>query len=114
MTNPKGEITMQAGGKAYRLHLGMSGLGDLQERFGEKFDAVLEGAMDGKLPSLKMVHAIIATALERHHGEDVKSGAARWIADDIMAENPDALPALLRAAFPDVEDGEPKKAKAAA
>lgn len=110
--NPKGELAVTAGGKKYRLHLGMSVLADLQEEWGDKLDAILSPSDDGKLPDLRVVHAIFFAALQRYHADE----ADRWLVDDIIAENQNAWADLLAAAFPDPEegDGKPGKKKAAA
>lgn len=102
MANPTGELKVTAGGKEYRLHLGMSALAEIQERFGAEFEAILVPSEAGKLPSFRVMHAIILAALQRYHGD----AADRWLADDIMAENQDALADLLVAAFPNPEAGD--------
>lgn len=97
MANPTGEFKVKAGGKEYRLHLGMSVLADLQAEWGDEFEAVMTSASTSKLPNLKVVQAIFMGALQRYHS-DV---ADRWLVDDIIAENQAALPKLLNNAFPD-------------
>lgn len=100
MANPKGELKVKAGGKEYRLHLGMSVLADLQEEWGDKLDAILSPAENGKLPNLRVMHAIFLASLTRHHPE-----ADRYTVDDIIAENQNVFADLLGAAFPDPEKG---------
>lgn len=105
MANPKGELTVSAAGKSYRLHLGMSVLADLQERFGSKLDDALSAPEDGTLPNLQVMHAIFLGALQRYHGDE----ADRYTVDDIIAENQNAFGDLLGAAFPapaEAGDGE--------
>ncbi len=111
MANPTGEVKLKAQGKNYRLHLGMSVLADLQEQFGDKIDEVLSPAPAGKLPNLKVMHAIFLAALQRYHPD-----ADRWVVDDIISENQNAFADLLSSAFPDMEDageGEGKRKAAA-
>lgn len=95
MANPTGELKLKARGKQYTMHLGMSVLADLQERYGDKLDALLSPTK-GKMPNLKVMHAVFAASLERHHPE-----ADRWIVDDIISENANAFADLLATAFPD-------------
>lgn len=99
MPNPTGTKVMKAGGKSYRLHLGMSVLADLQEQFGDTFDEVLSPPTDGRMPNLRVIHEVFMAALQRHHAGE----ADRWLVDDIIAENKDALAVLLTAAFPDAD-----------
>lgn len=111
MANPTGELKVKARGKTYRLHLGMSNLAALQDEFGDKLDAILAPADDGKLPNLRVMHAIFMEALQRHHGDE----ADRWLVDDIIAENANAFGELLSAAFPSPqEDASEGNGKAAA
>lgn len=110
-----GGVTLEANGRAYRLWLGMSVLADLQAEFGERFDAILSGIDAGKLPDLKVVHAIFLGALQRYHGEE----ADRWLVDDLIAQNADALPRLMAGSVPDTgaegaKGAKPGKRKAAA
>lgn len=96
--NAKGEVTMEANGETYRLHLGMSVLADLQEEFGERLEALLKiPDPNGALPDLKVVHAVFAAALQRHHGDVVD----RWLVDDIIAQNEAAWIKLLRGSAPE-------------
>jgi hypothetical protein len=113
----KGSMKVTAGGKEYTLFVGMSVLADLQAKHGqdvlEKLD---EPAGTGKswMPDLAIVTDLFMGALGRYHGEE----ADRWIVDDIIAENADALPQLMGASFPDTPKGKPagnaKRPKAAA
>ncbi len=114
MANPTGAKMMKAGGKEYRLHLGMSVLADLQEKFGDDFDNLLTPPEGGKMPKLRVIQDVFMAALQRHHA-DV---ADRWLVDDIIAENADAFTSLLSTSFPDAKeaegDGKAGKKKAAA
>ncbi|MDF1606954.1 hypothetical protein PZ897_02055 [Hoeflea sp. YIM 152468] len=106
---------MKAGGKEYRLHLGMSVLADLQEKFGDKFDELLAPPKDGKMPNLRVIQDVFIAALQRYHEDE----ADRWLVDDLIAENADAFGELLTSSFPDVKEGGKdgpgaKKRKAAA
>lgn len=95
--NAKGEVTMQANGETYRLHLGMSVLADLQEQFGDRLEALLQvSANDAKLPDLKVMHAVFLAALQRYHA-DV---ANRYLVDDIISQNQGAWIALLQGSAP--------------
>lgn len=110
MANPTGELKLKARGKEYRLHLGMSVLADLQDEWGDKLDALLSPAK-GKLPNLKVMHAVFMAALQRYHASE----ADRWTVDDIIAENANAFADLLATAFPDPgEEGEGAGKKKAA
>ena len=98
MKSPKGELILSANGQDYRLSLGMSVLAALQAKHGQdvlsRLDAP-EGAKDW-VPDLNIVIDLFLASLERYHPE-----ADRWLVDDLMAENGDALPQLMAAAFPD-------------
>jgi hypothetical protein len=92
MANPTGELSVKAKGQTYRLHFGMSVIADLQTRFGEKFEAIIQGEIeDGKLPDMNLVFAILEASLQRYHADVVD----RWLVDDIVAENKSILPQLL-------------------
>lgn len=96
----RGSMKVQAGGVEYTLFVGMSVLADLQAKHGqdvlEKLDAP-EGAGQNWMPDLGIVTDLFLGALQRFHGDDVN----RWIVDDIIAENADILPKLMKASFPD-------------
>jgi hypothetical protein len=98
MANVTGELVLSAGGRDYRLHLGMSVLAGLQARHGQDVLAKLDAppGVENWMPDLNIVVDLFLGALQRHHPE-----ADRWLVDDLMAENPDALPRLMAAAFPD-------------
>lgn len=111
--NAKGEVTMQANGETYRLHLGMSVLADLQDEFGDRLEALLtlNGASNA-MPDLKVLHSVFLGALQRYHS-DV---ADRWLVDDIIAQNEAAWVNLITGTAPKSEPGKPagKKKTAAA
>ena len=117
MANAQGSVKVTAGGEEYTLFVGMSVLADLQETHGqdvlEKLEAP-EGASASWMPNLKIVGDLFLGALQRYHADT----ATRWIADDIIAENADALPKLMGGSFPDApegaESGNVKKPKKAA
>lgn len=106
MSNPTGVITMEARGKSWRLHLGMSVLADLQEKFGERFEAVFTPRKGGKMPDLAVVHAVFLGALQRYHEDE----ADRWLVDDLIAENQNAWGQLITASSPE-SDGQEAEAK---
>lgn len=99
--NAKGEVTMQANDKTFRLHLGMSVLADLQERFGDRLEAILKAPEpDGPLPDLAVIHAVFSASLERYHGDVVD----RWLVDDIIAQNEAAWIKLLQGSAPEPDE----------
>lgn len=115
MSNPKGTLRVNSGGKDYVLHLGMSGFGDLQEIHGRNVLEKLqppEGHDGDWLPELKVVVDMVLIALQRYHS-DV---ADKYLVDDILSENPGILADLVQAAFPDqkAEAGNGKRARKAA
>lgn len=104
MADVRGALTVSAGGRDYRLWLGMSVLADLQAQFGQDVLSQLDPpdgvAADDWMPPLSIMIALIVGALERYHAAE----ADRWLADEILIENADVLPALMAAAFPDAGD----------
>lgn len=111
MANVTGSVTLEANGKAYTLWLGMSVLAEIQDKHGDKFEELIAGIEDGKMPSLSVVHSIFLGALQRFH----KDEADRWLVDDLIAQNQNALGQLMAGASPDPEAGQSRgKAKAAA
>jgi hypothetical protein len=99
MSNPTGQVTLEANGETYRLWLGMSVLADLQEQFGDEFDEHLSQIESGKMPNLKFMHSLFVGALQRWHS-DV---ADRYLVDDIIAQNADALGSLMSGSTPEPE-----------
>jgi hypothetical protein len=104
MADPRGTLTLTAGGKEYRLHIGMSVLADLQAKHGLDVMQQLE-APPGAGPQW-------LAALARYHADE----ADRWLVDDLLAENADAFGALMAASFPDAkaDAGNPKRPRRAA
>jgi hypothetical protein len=108
--NVTGAVTLTANGKEYRLWLGMSVLAELQERFGADFEGFLSGIEKGvALPNLKMMHALFSGALDRYHPGE----ADRYLVDDIIAQNVDALGKLMSGSTPE-PDAKAGKRRAAA
>jgi len=106
MANVTGSVTLEVNGKPYTLWLGMSVLAEIQEKHGEKFEALISGVEDGKMPSLAVVQSILLGALQRYHGKE----ADRWLVDDLVAQNENALGQLMAGASPD-PDPEQKRGK---
>lgn len=111
MKNPKGELILSAGGRDYRLHLGFSVMASLQTKYHD--DTVLAKldpppGVANWAPPLKIVVDLFLLSMERHHSDVIleEDGvtfkkSARWLVDDLLSENADALPQLMAAAFPD-------------
>ena len=100
MTHPKGELIVSAGGKDYRLHLGVSILADLQAKHGQDVISRLDppvGAADDWVPELQIIVDLFVGALQRYHRDE----ADRYLVDDIMSENATSWQDLLQAAFPE-------------
>jgi hypothetical protein len=115
MADPRGTLTLTAGGKEYRLHIGMSVLADLQAKHGLDVMQQLEappGAGPQWLPDMGIVVDMFLSALARYHADE----ADRWLVDDLLAENADAFGALMAASFPDAkaDAGNPKRPRRAA
>jgi len=110
MTHAQGSLKVKAGGSEYTLFVGMSVLADLQAKHGqdvlEKLDPPA-GAGKSWMPDLAIVTDLLMGALSRYHEAD----ANRWLVDDIIAENADALPRLMGASFPDAKAPLPGKTK---
>lgn len=102
MAHIRGDVTLSAGGKSYRLFLGMSVLADLQAQYGDDFLERLEPpaeAPENWMPPLKIVQDTFLGALQRYHA-DV---ADRWLVDDLLAENDSAFQQLMHGSSPDAE-----------
>jgi len=101
MADVRGSLKVTASGEEYTLFVGMSVLAGLQAKHGqdvlERLDAP-EGAGAGWMPDLSIVTDLFLGALERYHPD-----ADRWLVDDIIAENGEALTELMQASFPDPE-----------
>jgi len=101
MSDIRGSMKVQANGDEYTLFVGMSVLADLQAKHGQHVLGQLEaptGAGDAWVPDLSIVTDLFLGALQRFHPD-----ADRWLVDDIIAENAEALPQLMKAAFPDAK-----------
>lgn len=99
MSDPRGQFTVNSGGKSYTLWLGMSVLADLQDKHGQDVLQQLDppaGAGDGWLPPLRILVDLFLFALQRHHADD----ADPYLVDEILAENGNAFEGLMGAAFP--------------
>jgi hypothetical protein len=111
MSDPRGLFIISAGGKEYRLWLGMSVLADLQSRHGQDVFQRMEapaGAGDDWLPDLNILVDLFLCALLRYHPD-----ADRFVVDEIVAENAGAFPRLMSVAFPEAK-ARGKKARQAA
>ena len=114
MADIRGSMTVTANGEYYTLFVGMSVLAGLQAKHGqdvlEKLDPP-EGAGPNWMPDLSIVTDLFLGALQRFHDD-----ADRWLVDDIIAENGDALTQLMQASFPDAKEpaGNVKSRKKAA
>jgi hypothetical protein len=100
--DPRGLLIVKARGQDWRLWLGMSVLADVQSTHGADWLARLQppaGQADGApwMPPMQIVIDLLIGALQRYHRAD----ADRWLADDILADNPNVLAELIQAAFPD-------------
>lgn len=98
MTDPRGALTVQSGGKSYTLWLGMSVIAGLQGKHGQDVLQRLEppaGAPATWMPDLGIVVDLFQLALQRYHPD-----ADCYLVDEILAENAGALQSLLAAAFP--------------
>lgn len=113
MVDVRGSMKVQANGEEYTLFVGMSVLADLQDKHGQDVLGQLEapeGAGANWMPDLSIVTDLFLGALQRFH-----EGADRWLVDDIIAENAEALPKLMQASFPDAKPvGNVKSRKKAA
>jgi len=95
--DPQGVLVLRANGDDYRLHLGMSVMAEVQAKHGKDFDDLLSGA-SGAVPKLAVIHDLFMGALERFHANVPDR---RFLVDDLIAQNPDALGELTAAASPD-------------
>lgn len=100
MKNPQGFLNVEARGETFTLHLGFSGIAALQQKHGADFITKMQPppeAAPGWMPDVGVLCDLILEALQRHHG-DV---ADRWLADDVLAANPEVASEIFEAAFPD-------------
>ena len=104
MSDPRGLLRLTAGGKEYRLWVGMSVIADMQAKHGDEFFRKLEppeGAPSDWLPSFGIIVDMMLAALERYHADE----ADRFLVDEILAEHPQAFMDAIAAAFPDAQPG---------
>jgi hypothetical protein len=100
MTDPRGGLILSAGGKEYRLHIGMSVLADLQAKHGQDVLSRLQPPPDAApewMPDLNVVVDLFLLALQRHHPNE----GDRYLVDDLMAENEGAFSRMMQATFPE-------------
>jgi len=100
MAHAKGELTLTARGKAYKLSLGLSVLADLQATYGQDVIEQLQPPPDAGanwMPPLAIIRDLFLGTLQRYHADE----ADRFLVDDLVAENDGAFGALMAASFPD-------------
>lgn len=113
MATVTGAVTVVANGKDYTLWLGFSVLAELQGKHGQDVLERLDPPADAGpnwMPDLGIVRDLFLGALERYHSDE----ADRWLVDDILAQNGDALGKLMAGAFPDTKPGNGKRPTRAA
>lgn len=116
MSGARGDFTVKANGKKYKLWLGLSVLADLQEKHGQDALQRLETPEEAGpkwVPPLAVMVDVFLGALQRYHADE----ADRYLVDDILAQNPGVFAGLMAAAFPDqkgAEAGNGRKPKRAA
>lgn len=101
MADITGAVRVTANDKEYTLWLGFSVLAELQARHGQDVLSRLDPPADAPanwMPDLGIIRDLFLGALQRFHADE----ADRWLVDDIMAQNGDALATLMSGAFPDV------------
>ena len=110
MSHAQGKVTVTVDGRDFILFVGMSVLADLQAKHGqdvlERLDRP-EGAPESWMPDLAVVTDLFMGALQRYHADE----ADRWLVDDIIAENADALTQLMGGSFPDAPKAAPGNVK---
>ena len=80
-----------------------------QAEFGDGFEQMMVAVEQGKFPNLAVVHSIFLGALQRYHADE----ADRWLVDDLIAQNPDALGKLMAGSTPEPEKTTGKRKAAA-
>lgn len=104
MTDPRGILTVTAGGADYRLHFGFSSIAELQAIHGTDVFKMMEpppGAAPDWVPDGPVFQVIVDAvrlSLHRFHREAVE--ADPYLVDDLIRENPDVYARLQAAAFP--------------
>lgn len=116
MTDPRGLLVLTAGGREWRLWMGMSVLAELQAKHGQgvlhRLDRP-EGAPAGWMPKFAIVVDLLVGCLQRYHAEE----ADKYVADEIVQEHGvEVVLRLVSAGFPDQETkpGNRKARRAAA
>jgi hypothetical protein len=111
MADITGTLTVRARGQEYHLHAGIRIMARLQAAHGQNVFQSLQPPPDAGrdwVPPLAIVVDLVAFSLDRHHAAEIK--ADPYLTDDIMQANPDLVPQLLAAAFPDVVAENPPEA----
>lgn len=104
----RGTLHITAGGRAYKLWMGMSVLADMQALHGADALEKVEppaGAGPNWMPPLAIILDLVRGSLKRFHAEEIASDP--YLADDILAENPEMFAELMAAAFPDQPKAQP-------
>lgn len=102
----QGKKVFTADGKDYTLWFGISVLADLQAKYGQDVLALLEPPEPARgdwMPPLDIIHDLMLGALQRYHAQE----ANRWLVDDIIAQNENALGSMMQAALPDTPKDKP-------
>ena len=115
MTHPQGTITAEHGGTSYRLEMNFGVLADLEDRYGDDFQSIMNGEVAPKIKM--MIDAVLLSLIEGT--PDLEEEEARKVARKITS--PSIFADLLTSAFPDAEvqmgktaPGNPKRPKRAA
>jgi hypothetical protein len=104
MSDPRGTLTVSAGGVDYRLHFGFSSIADLQAIHGDDVIQRMEppaGAGADWVPGGSFFAVIldaVRLSLHRFHRDAVE--ADPFLVDDLIRENPGVFAQLIAAAFP--------------
>ena len=116
MADPRGIVQLKANGKTYKLHFGMSVIADLEAAHGtEEVNKILGVGVkpeENWRPSGQMAIDLILFSLQRFHAEV----ADRYLVDDILAENANAIGSILEGSAPEAKpaSGNAKRPKRAA
>ena len=116
MSDPRGIVRLIANGKTYRLHFGMSVIADLEAAHGtEEVNKILGVGVkpeENWRPSGQMAIDLILFSLQRFHADE----ADKYLVDDLLAENADAIGTILEGSSPDEKAtaGNRKRSKRAA
>lgn len=98
------------GGREYSFWLGWSVIADLQAIHGQDFLSRLDEPADAKpgtwMPPMSIVIDIVRLSLARYQPDVVADKEAlRYLADEMLADNPGLGFEILRSAFPRAEAG---------